>query len=135
MKRILLWIWCFPQNLVGLIVKHITKAKRKGNHYEFSIKCGSISLGEYIFLCPNHWGDRMVLRHEKGHREQSRMLGWLYLPCIALPSIIWAGIYSIFGEELEKHGYSYYWWYTEGWADELAGIQRGEPSKTKDIKQ
>ena len=121
MKQILLWLWCFPQNLVGFIVKHITKAEKKGNHYNFTIECGSVSLGEYIFLCPAHWHDRTVLKHEYGHRVQSRILGWLYLPVIALPSIIWAGC---FGWYRKKYNVSYYSFYTEAWADKLVGIER-----------
>ena len=123
MKQILLWLWCFPQNLVGLSLKIATKAKRRGDHYEFNIECGSVSLGEYIFLCPSHWGSDEVLRHEKGHRTQSRMLGWLYLPFIALPSAIWAGC---FGEYRKRKKRSYYWFPTEAWADKLAGITRNE---------
>ena len=102
MKQLLLWIWCLPQNLVGLIVKNVTKAKRKGNHYEFSIKCGSVSLGEYIFLCPDHRRDIAVLKHENGHRIQSRMLGWLYLPIIALPSIVWAGCFGWYRKKIQR---------------------------------
>lgn len=123
-KQILLWIWCFPQNLVGLIVRYVTKAERKGDCYRFSVKCGSICLGEYIFLCPNHYGVIKVKRHEQGHQKQSRMLGWLYLPLIALPSFIWAGIYITYEEKLKERGISYYWFYTEKWADKLAGIKR-----------
>lgn len=123
MKQALLWLWCLPQNLVGLIVKHVTKAEKKGNHYRFTIECGSVSLGEYIFLCPSHWHDITVLKHENGHRIQSRMLGWLYLPLIALPSIIWAGC---FGEYRKKKKRSYYWFPTEAWADKIAGITRNE---------
>ena len=121
MKRILLWVWCFPQMLVGFIVKHITKAERKGNYYNFSIKCGSVSLGEYIFLCPSHWHSRTTLRHEYGHTIQSRILGWLYLPVIAIPSIIWAGCFEWYRK---KYNVSYYSFYTEKWADKLAGIKR-----------
>ena len=117
----LLWLWCLPQNLVGLIVKHITKAEKKGNHYRFNVKCGSVSLGEYIFLCPDSWHDITVLRHENGHKIQSRLLGWLYLPVIALPSIVWAGC---FGWYRKKYNVSYYAFYTEKWADKLAGIKR-----------
>ena len=123
MKHVLLWLWCFPQNLVGLAVMLFTKAKREGDHYEFNIPFGSVSLGEYIFLCPDHWDNEEVLRHEKGHRTQSRMLGWLYLPCIALFSAIWAGC---FGEYRKRKNRSYYWFYTERWADKLAGIERNE---------
>ena len=123
MKQLLLWIWCFPQNLVGFAVKKATKARRKGDHYEFNIPFGSVSLGEYIFLCPDHWDNEEVLRHEKGHRTQSRMLGWLYLPLIALPSMIWAGC---FGEYRKRKKRSYYWFCTEAWADKIAGITRNE---------
>lgn len=121
MKQILLWIWCFPQNLVGLIVKKVTKAECKGDHYWFKIECGSVSLGEYIFLCPDHYGRKKVLRHEKGHRVQSRILGWLYLPIIAIPSMLWALYYSKHEEKLKV---SYYWFPTEKWADKIANIKR-----------
>lgn len=121
MRHLLLWLWCFPQNLVGFIVKHITKATLVDDHYEFNIPFGSVSLGEYIFLCPGHRDDETVLLHEKGHRTQSRMLGWLYLPFIALPSIIWAGCFDWYRK---KHNVSYYWFPTEKWADNLAGIDR-----------
>lgn len=123
MKQIFLWIWCFPQNLVGLIVKHITKAEKKGNHYRFSIKCGSVSLGEYIFLCPSHWRDITTLKHENGHRVQSRMLGWLYLPIIGIPSLIWAGCFEWYRK---KYNVSYYSFYPEKWADQIAGIDRSK---------
>ena len=123
-KQILLWIWCFPQMLAGFIVKQVTKATPHGNHYWFNVKVGSVSLGEYIFLSPDHYGNMKVLRHEKGHTKQSRMLGWLYLPLIALPSLIWAWIYLKHEEKLEKRGINYYWFYTEKWADKLAGIKR-----------
>lgn len=123
MKQLLLWIWCLPQNLVGLGVMLFTKAEKRGNHYRFSIECGSVSLGEYIFLCPDHWRDITVLKHENGHRIQSRMLGWLYLPLIALPSAIWAGCFRKFRQ---KRKISYYWFPTERWADKLAGITRNE---------
>ena len=120
-KQILLWIWCLPQNLIGLIVKHVTKATPYGDHYWFKDERGSVSLGEYIFLCPGHYGNRKVLRHEKGHRTQSRILGWLYVFVILLPSLAWAWFYGRYGEKLKV---SYYWWYTEKWADKLAGIKR-----------
>lgn len=123
-NKILLWVWCFPQNLVGLIVKHVTKATPRGKHYLFNNRRGSVSLGEYIFICHKHYGNIEVLRHEVGHRKQSRMLGWFYLPAIALPSLIWAGIYSKYKEKLQARGISYYSFYTEAWADKLAGIKR-----------
>ena len=123
MKDILLWLWCLPQNIVGLIIKNVTKAERKGNHYRFSIKCGSVSLGEYIFLCPEHWHDITVLKHENGHRVQSRILGWLYLPIIAIPSMVWAGCFEWYRK---KYNITYHSFYTEKWADQIAGIDRSK---------
>lgn len=122
-KQILLWIWCFPQNLVGLIVKHVTKAKSVDNHYWFKVERDSISLGEYIFICPKHYGNRKVLRHEKGHQKQSRMLGWLYLPLIALPSLLWAWYFC---RRYGKPDNRYYKFYTEAWADKLGGVARNK---------
>ena len=123
MKNTLLWLWCLPQNLVGLAVKHLYKAEKKGNHYRFNSKLGSVSLGEYIFLCPDHWRDITTLKHENGHRVQSRILGWLYLPVIAIPSLIWAGCFEWYRK---KYNVSYYSFYTEALADKLAGIERRE---------
>lgn len=120
MKQILLWIWCFPQNLVGLIVKKRTKVECRGDYYWFNVKRGSISLGEYIFICPNHYGNGTVLRHEKGHRKQSRILGWLYIPVILIPSLIHAWRFG----KSNKEKKSYYNFYTEKWADKIAGIER-----------
>lgn len=33
-----------------------------------------------------------AVRHEVGHVGQSRILGWLYLPVIALPSVVMTAI-------------------------------------------
>ena len=119
--RFLLWIWCFPQMLLGLCVKIYFRAEHRGDHYAFSSPHGSVSLGEYVFLCPAHQKDPITLRHELGHRTQSRMLGWLYLPIIGLPSFVWC---RCFGDYRKKHRISYYSFYTERWADRLAGICR-----------
>jgi hypothetical protein len=121
MKKLLTWIWCFPQMLVGWIVKLVTKAENWGDHYRFTVSCGSVSLGTYIFLCPSHWGNRVTIGHEKGHTKQSYILGWLYIPVILIPSMIWAGCFQKYRE---KHNVSYYSFYTERWADKLAGIER-----------
>lgn len=122
-KKILIWIWCFPQMLIGLILRICTKAEYCGDHYRTNKLPfpGSVSLGEYIFLCPNHWDNETVLKHEKGHSKQSLYLGWLYLLVIGIPSFIWSGC---FREFRQKHNISYYWFYTERWADELGGVER-----------
>lgn len=113
------WTWCLPQNLIGFGIKLCTKAEKKDGYYKFNIRCGSVSLGKYIFLCPSHWFDLKTLKHEQGHTKQSYILGWLYLPVIALPSLIWAGC---FGRYRKKHKISYYDFYTEKWANKLSGI-------------
>lgn len=121
MKRVFIWIWCFPQMLVGLLVKYFTRAKKNGNHYEYKITFGSVSLGEYIFLCPTHWGNETTLKHEQGHTKQSLYLGWLYLFVIGIPSFMWAGCFKWYRR---KYNVSYYAFYTERWADKLGGVNR-----------
>lgn len=121
LKWVGIWIWCFPQQLVGLIVKLVTRAKKVDDHYEFNVKSGSVSLGTFVFLCPVHWNDKTVLQHEKGHMKQSFMLGWLYLLVIGLPSIMWARLFRKYRAE---NNVSYYNFYTERWADKLGGIVR-----------
>ena len=120
-KAIATWIWCFPQMFVGLVLRIVTRAKKKEGYYEYGIKSGSISLGTYIFLCPSHWGDKETLKHEQGHTKQSYMLGWLYLIVIGLPSLIWC---SCFNGYRAKHNKSYYDFYTERSADKLGGVER-----------
>lgn len=117
----LLWAWCFPQMLLGYLVKWFTKARSMGGHYEYGIESGSVTLGEYIFMCPAHRNDETVLRHERGHVMQSRMLGWLYLIVIGIPSVIWAGCFKRYRRQ---HNVSYYAFYTERWADKLGGVKR-----------
>ena len=116
-----MWIWCFPQMMLGFLVKVFTRAMPKGDHFEYSLESGSVSLGEYIFLCPSHWRDEEILKHELGHQMQSRILGWLYLPIIGIPSIVWAGCFNGYRK---KHNVSYYSFYTERWADKLGGVKR-----------
>lgn len=121
LKTILIWIWCFPQQLAGLIVKIVTKAKKVDDHYEYSVRSGSVSLGTYVFLCSSHQNDTTTLNHEKGHTKQSFYLGWLYLLVIGLPSIVWAGCFKKYRARKNK---SYYSFYTEKWADRLGGVTR-----------
>ena len=120
MKKLILWLWCFPQMLAGLIVKKVTRARKVGDHYEYNIECGSVSLGEYIFLCPSHYGSEKTVKHEKGHTIQSYYLGWLYIPVILIPSMIWAGCFEKYRQ---KHNISYYDFYTEKWANKLGGVE------------
>lgn len=118
------YLYQLPQNLVGLLVKLFTRARKVGDHYEYDLPLGSVSLGKYIFLCPSHWDNTTVLSHEYGHQKQSQMLGWLYLFVIGIPSFLWACFHRYFAKFLKKHNITYYWFYTEKWADKLGGVKR-----------
>lgn len=92
---------------------------------------GGISLGKYSVISDyyirkcktdNEILDLDVTKHEAlGHGTQSRILGPLYLLVIGLPSIIWAWMY---GAVIPYTKNGYYRFYTEKWADKLAGITR-----------
>ena len=136
-KNILLYFWQLPQNILGLVVQKFYKSGTdwvdvstispmykelvKNNVVIMSKKMkGGISLGKYIVIAPYMMGDKMVLnattlKHEQGHTTQSEILGPLYLIVIGLPSILHAGI---------SDSNNYYKFYTEAWADKLAGIKR-----------
>lgn len=116
--QILTWIWCFPQMLVGLLVKIFTKAKKRKTHYEYKIE-NSLSLGTWIFLSPSSYNDKETLQHELGHTIQSYILGWLWFPIIGIPSMIWCGCFDWYRK---KYKVSYYAFYTEKWANKLVGL-------------
>lgn len=75
---------------------------------------GGVTLGKWVFLDARYYGNSYgssVMKHEYGHTVQSKMLGWLYLIVIGLPSIVHAAFH--------KKG-DYYHFYTEKWANRLA---------------
>lgn len=127
LKKILLviisWTWCLPQTLCGALLLLYLKITHKVDKPEYleNIKFrkwtlgGGISLGNFVFV----EGKNMV-RHEHGHSLQSYILGWLYLLIIGLPSIIWCNCYS---EWRDKYNKSYYWFYTESWANKLGKVK------------
>ena len=121
--NILLYIWQLPQNILGLIIITIYGANKvyelDGIKYRYcSIFPGGISLGNYIIV---YSAEDNIIKHEYGHTIQSKCLGPLYLIVIGLPSIIWAGLY---GNIIPYTKNGYYKFYTEKWADKLAGIIR-----------
>lgn len=75
----------------------------------------SIALGEYIIIGGKC--DKSDVRHEYGHVRQSRMLGWLYLVVIGIPSL-W---HACWHDKLwaKNKEYSHFW--TEKWAENLGG--------------
>ena len=136
MIKILVWIWQFPQNLIGLLLtrKYEFKCARNVNGkwvnvYFKPFFYGGISLGDFIILDYYYCGracSKQVFAHEYGHSRQSLILGWLYLPLVGLPSIIgnvWDRLFhkNWTKEQREKWYYSRY---PENWADKLGGVTR-----------
>lgn len=122
-KEVLLYLWQLPQNLLGVILRLIYKGNDsayKGAIVRRSTSMrGGISLGKHIIV--SQWAKENTIKHEYGHCRQSKMLGWLYLLVIGLPSILWAWAYGTIVKE-SKNGY--YRFYTEKWADKLGGVKR-----------
>jgi hypothetical protein len=111
-------LWQLPQNLLGLLLVKIYKAKQENEYYKSNIMKGSISLGKYIIIGKN--SNKYTLKHEIGHQKQSKILGPLYLLLVGIPSIIRSIIWNKFKLPYKK----YYMGYPEKWADKLAGIER-----------
>ena len=127
-KKVLLWVWQAPQNIVGLLFMLFLFLLRKINSstvaavYSSPKMSGGVSLGEYAFVSEVSEKNENTVQHEgTGHAKQSRMLGPLYLIVIGVPSLIWAGVY---GSIVPESRNGYYKFYTERWADKLAGIER-----------
>ena len=135
LKEAAKYIWQLPQNLLGLILIAFYKPERKHVlengvevHYATRMK-GGISLGKYSIVNTCHYRKdvneslkRDTVRHEAiGHVKQSLMFGPLYLLVIGLSSITWCGIYGTL-VPYTHNGYYKFW--TEKWADELAGVKR-----------
>ena len=129
-KRILLWVWQLPQHLIALFMCAMLKVKpSRQDVMVHTYNFPSFSLGEYIFIHGFEWVDYcdsclygfQVLFHEVGHTRQSRYLGWLWLFVIGMPSALHWLWFQHYGH---KHGYNYYNFYTEKWADKLGGVTR-----------
>ena len=118
MKRLALYVWQLPQNLLGWSIKTVLRLKNEGDGIYHWKAWSGLSLGGYIFV--NARASDLMLRHGAGHRRQSVMLGPLYLLLVGLPSLVWASLKTagLFKDR------DYYSFYTERWADRLAGIER-----------
>ena len=122
--EVVLYIWQFPQNIIGLIVRLLYHDSKKMDIAGVSVFYndrfpGGISLGKTIIVGSQ---DRATSLHEHGHQIQSLFLGPLYLFIIGIPSIIWAGIY---GTRLHPRTHNgYYKFYTEKSADRFGGVIR-----------
>ena len=132
--KALLLIWELPQNIAGAFyfIIHGVFAKTfiidEGDSFEmYSDKQkGAVSLGVFRVYKSEYYGNaaqfvKLTRMHEKGHRMQSMMLGPLYLIVIGLPSLIWAALHS---SVRRLRTVDYFSFYTERWADRLAGVKR-----------
>ena len=138
MKKVLLYIWQLPQNLLGLILLMFYHKEQKFNYkddinfYETTEMPSGISLGQYIIV--NHRSNINVLNHEYGHTKQSKYLGWFYLFIIGLPSILGNIIDRIILTNILHWSYekTYKWYYNlpwEKWADKLGNVTRNFDAK------
>ena len=126
MKYILLWIWQFPQNIIGFIFSRFA-CKRTMEYYivPFAFGCG-VTLGEYIIFDKSAIVDANDISHEKGHRIQSRYLGVFYLLVIGLPSMI-GNVYDRVFHSSWDVTRRINWYYGQPWersADKLGGVKR-----------
>ena len=125
-KGLLLFVWQFPQCLVGLGVILFYILARKEIRYKDGIAvvkqfpAGGVSLGEYIILHET-CDDEETRMHELGHRKQSRMLGPLYLLVVGLPSVC----LCLMAKKSYKINSTYFKHFPENWADKLGGVKRG----------
>jgi hypothetical protein len=112
--------WCIPQNLIGLILFLI---HRKNGSYRF---CGAVvtawkyegctSLGAFIFMNEDCFHHEQLLVHEYGHTIQNAVLGFLYIPIIVIPSVLWFWL-PVLKRFRKRKKFSYYRFYTEKWAN------------------
>ena len=132
--------WGVVQNITGLFVFVILRRGGSVERYRDALVLtrapnrlvgqGSFSLGLFLFLQPNLHPEakRGLLAHEYGHSLQSALYGPLYLPCIGLPSLLWAGRYK--RRQLRSKGVRYTAHYPERQANALCRAWTGvEPSE------
>lgn len=133
MKKVLLWLWQLPQNILGLLVILVTGAHRtafKGEWIASKWSYFGVSLGNYIIF-GGAGGSVDSLKHEQGHQKQSLYLGPLYLLLIGLPSVtgnIFTRIKWMFSNKDKEAAECIVKWYYkqpwEAWADKLGGVER-----------
>ena len=131
MKHLLefiLILWQAPQMLAAWIwlllrYKYISGYTKRDIYTIYrGTNPGGVTLGDKIFLSDIYHGEylSLITAHEVGHVKQSRYLGPLYLFVIGIPSLIWASIHRSVAPKK-----SYYWFYTEKWANKLGGVAVG----------
>lgn len=126
MKKVLLWLWQLPQNILGWFISRNAGIKVYDDitvHFKFLFRSG-VSLGNYIILDNIYLNFEDLIndtvKHEHGHQIQSMYLGPLYLIIIGLPSMLG----NIYSRIFHKDSVWYYKQPWEAWADKLGGVVR-----------
>ena len=125
-KDLTQWLWQLPQNMLALFIEGVLyqaayreDIKVDGNTVIVNNTLPStMSLGDYLFLNLDY--SELVIKHECGHSKQSDILGPLYLLVIGIPSLLHNIVHYLCGKIGIK--WDYYKFYTESWANKLAGI-------------
>ena len=127
MKKMLLYFWQFPQNLLGVLALNYYRPTRMyeledGTEIYYSSRIsGGLTLGRHVFVAATHFRHdvnlsllRDTVRHNAiGHAKQSRILGWFYLPAVLCSLAL--------GKILGKKKYEFG---MEKWADKIANVKR-----------
>lgn len=124
-KTVILYIiaqctWGILQTTAGFIL-FLLLGKRKRFFHRGAVVTEwkySVSLGMFVFIGAKN---NELLRHEYSHTIQSLILGPLYLFIIGIPSFIWA---AFFKKYRKLNNIKYRSFYTEKWADSIAGSFR-----------
>ncbi len=124
--------WGLPQTLIGAVIYLFHLRSRQPMYHGAAVSLWkrrySASIGMFLFLSEHDADSRPLLVHEYGHTLQSLLLGPLYLPVIALPSMLWMLLPPCRKLRREKQ-ISYYSFYTERWANCWAERICGEPAE------
>lgn len=112
-------VWEFFQNYIGkceVIKYHLTPSHFFKDCYVYYITHDdSHCCGKHIFINKDT-DDRIILRHEYGHRIQSKILGILFYPIIFIPSYL----HFIYWIKFRNDNWeNYYNFYCEKWANNL----------------
>lgn len=131
-KRILLYLWMLPQNLLGRLVLFVCRKNKifmeRFNECDvYAIESKLLSggsLGKYIFLnsvfVPDRDKFREAVKHEYGHFRQGKIFGFFYLLAIGIPSLL----NNLAARKNKKVFDRYYLRYPEKWADKLGRVRR-----------
>lgn len=126
MTQLIKYLWQLPQNLLGLLVILLSKAKLRGSLYIANNLFNSgVSLGKYIIFQKDCYTAQDI-KHEKGHQIQSLKYGCFYLLVVGLPSIarnVWDRLAHKKWDYFKRSKW-YYGGFPEKQADELGGVVR-----------